>query len=237
MLKFFLGTLYLTIFLFVIDKVEKNYISKPEFKLSIIKYNGNYSLIKDELIKLSDSIYGKSIWELPLNKLKQKIQEDIRVKSVNISYPKLGAVDFLIEEKEPSYYANINGKNFAIGEKGEIFAFIEEISVKELPIIFVNSEEEIEDILKLLFKIKDAELVKMITKIYYKSPIEIDLLIDKDVIIKTQQNVIDEKYDVLRELYFNLSKDKKIEYIDLRFDGYVVKEIGADSIDKPKRDN
>ena len=61
----------------------------------------------------------------------------------------------------------------------------------------------------MLFKIKDAELVKMITKIYYKSPIEIDLLIDKDVIIKTQQNVIDEKYDVLRELYFNLSKDKK----------------------------
>lgn len=237
MLKFFLGSVYLVIFLFLVDKVEKEYRLKPEFKLNYITYNGNYSLVKNELVKLSDSIYGKNMWQIPINKLKEKIQQDIRVKSVNISYPKLGVIDFVIEEREPSYYANINGKTFAVDEKGVIFAFLDEVNVKELPVITVNSEEEIEEILKLLFKIKDSEFKKMISKVYYKSPIEMHLVVEKDVIIKTQQNVIDEKYDVLRELYFNLIKDKKLEYIDLRFDGYVVKEIGADSSDKPKRDS
>lgn len=237
MLKLFLGSLYLSLFLFVMNKIENEYLSKKEFKLDKIEFNGEYSLLKDELTKISNMIYGKNMWEVSLEKLEEKLKTDVRIKDIDISYKGLGKVEFNIKEKVPSYYVNIGEKVYAIDEKGEIFSFIDEAPIKELPIIFINNEKEIEEILKIFQKVENREFKKMILQVHYKNSSEIDLIINKGTIMKTKIDVIDEKYNIARELYFNLSKEHKIEYIDLRFDDYIVKEMGADSIDGTKRDN
>lgn len=237
MLKLFLGSLYLTIFLFLIGIVNVKYTENSEFLIKDVSFTGEYSMLKDELIKVANGVYGKNMWEVSLFKIKKKLQEDIRIKDVDISYTGVGEINFKIEEKQPMYYVNIKGKTYVADEKGRVFAFINETKIKELPIFYVGEEKEIEECLTLLSKISDEDLKKMISQINYKGPQEINLLLNKTTVIKTQTEVSEKKYNVLRELYLNLAKDKKIEYIDLRFDGYVVKEIGADSYDKRKRDN
>ena len=35
-----------------------------------------------------------------------------------------------------------------------------------------------------------------------------------------------QKYSIATQLYFKMSKEKKIDYIDLRFDDYIIKYLG-----------
>lgn len=41
--------------------------------------------------------------------------------------------------------------------------------------------------------------------------------------IKTDKNVTKEKYDTGSYLFFDLSSKKKIDYMDLRYEDYIVK--------------
>lgn len=57
------------------------------------------------------------------------------------------------------------------------------------------------------------------------------ILID-GTIIKTNEKVEKEKYKVVETLYSELIKTKKVEYIDLRFNDFIVKSVGEKSGDK-----
>lgn len=224
----------MTFFLITIHSIEKSYIYNPIFQIKNVVYNGKSDMIKDELKELSTSLYGKNIWGIDTESIEKIIKSDIRVKDVEVNFKNIGEIDFNIEEKKPAFYANIDNKSYVVDENGDIFASMNELKLEDLPLISVKKEENILDVIKILSKIKDESFLHMISQIFYESPVEINLLLDKGTMIRTNRDVSEKKYTVLRELYLDLSSNNKnkVEYIDLRYDGYIVKSIGVETGEK-----
>lgn len=51
----------------------------------------------------------------------------------------------------------------------------------------------------------------------------IKIVLSDGAVIKTDKNVTKEKYDTGSYLFFDLSSRKKIDYMDLRYEDYIVK--------------
>ncbi len=225
-MKLFLNSIFLFFSIFSIYKIETEYIYNPFFKIKEISFLGQFSMIKNEASKLATELYEKNIWEVNIELLEKQLKKDIRIDEVAIEFNEIGKINIEINQKKPEYYVEIQRKTYSVDSKGKIYSFLNEDEIKELPIIFVGNENEILEVTKILEKIKDENLLQMISQIYYENSKEINFLIGENTIIKTNEEVLPKKYNVLRELFINVSKNKKIEYIDLRFDGYVVKSTG-----------
>uniref|UniRef100_UPI003FF1317B cell division protein FtsQ/DivIB n=2 Tax=Fusobacteriaceae TaxID=203492 RepID=UPI003FF1317B len=65
----------------------------------------------------------------------------------------------------------------------------------------------------------------LISQLYMKDENCIEIILLDGTIIKTNLDVEDEKYKVLETLYNELAKTKKIEYIDIRFNDFIVKSL------------
>ncbi|MGL5123050.1 MAG: cell division protein FtsQ/DivIB [Fusobacteriaceae bacterium] len=225
-MKLFLNSIFIFFSIFSIYKIETLYIYNPIFKIKKISFLGQFSLIKNEASKLGAELYEKNIWEVDINLLEKQLKKDIRIEDVNIEFKEIGKINIEINQKKTEYYVQIQEKTYSLDTEGRIYSLINEDKIKELPIIFAENKDEILEARKILKKIKDENLLQMISQIYYENSKEINILISGNTLIKTNEEVQSEKYDVLRKLFINLSKNKKIEYIDLRFDGYVVKSTG-----------
>lgn len=225
-MKLFLGSFFILISLFSIYNIENNFLNKDVFKIQELKISGEYSTLKNEVLKFGKELYKKNIWEIDKKKLEKTLKEDIRVEKAQIDFKNLGEISIVIEEKKADYYVNLEDTIYISNKQGEIFALLNETKLKNLPIMYVKNFDEIPKIVELLDKIKDEKLVGSISQIYFQSDQEINLLIDEKTLIKTNLEVYDKKYLRVRELFVELSKNQKIEYIDLRFDGFVVKEVG-----------
>lgn len=223
MLKIFLTTVYILFFLFIGKELNKSFLYRTDFIINNIEITGDYSMLKDELAKVAGDIYGKNKWEIPLEKIKESLLNDIRVDKVKIEYRNKGEVRIEIFQKKPSYYGNLNGNTYMLDKNGDIFASISEGPIEKKIIIYGKNEEELKESLELISKITDNFISKKIYEIRYISLHEMQLFLDSDTLIKTQKDVPEKKYRVVKGLYLDLIKDKKIEYIDLRFDGYIVK--------------
>ncbi|MGL5964161.1 MAG: cell division protein FtsQ/DivIB, partial [Fusobacteriaceae bacterium] len=81
----------------------------------------------------------------------------------------------------------------------------------------------------ILKSIEDDTLYEMISQVYYKNELYVEVFIDGGTILKTNQETPNFKYGVAKNLYLDISQNQKIDYIDLRFDGYIVKNVGVDT--------
>ena len=118
---------------------------------------------------------------------------------------------------------------YSTDSEGNIFSFMDEQNIQPLPIIYVKNEKELIQVIEVLSKVEDENFYQMISEIYYKNPLETELLIGERSIVKTNSEVAPSKYKVAKELYKDLVKNQKIEYLDLRFDGYIVKSVGVET--------
>ncbi|MGL6063697.1 MAG: cell division protein FtsQ/DivIB [Fusobacteriaceae bacterium] len=227
-MKLFLNSIFIFFSIFSIYQIETSYIYNPVFKIKEISFLGQFSLVKNEASKLATELYEKNIWEVDTDLLEKQLKKDIRIEEVDVEFSEIGKINIKINQKKPEYYVKIQEEIYSIDSKGKIYSFINEDKIKELPVIFIENENEIAEVIKILTKIKDENLLQMISQIYYENSKEVNFSISGNTVIKTNEEVLTEKYNVLRELFINLSKNKKIEYIDLRFDGYVVKSTGDD---------
>ena len=72
----------------------------------------------------------------------------------------------------------------------------------------------------VIYKVNDKEFIIILTD---GVKIKTNRAKDNDEISKEKEN---KRYLIAEQLYFNMSKERKIDYIDLRFNDYIIKYLG-----------
>ena len=76
----------------------------------------------------------------------------------------------------------------------------------------------------------DENILKnLVSQIYKRDKNCVEIVLTDGTVIKTDFEVEKEKYKIVENLYYELIKTKKIEYIDLRFNDFIVKSLGDKS--------
>ena len=228
--------LFLSGIIYLIYMLPQNFFRLNYFNINQINITDNSKMLQNELTELSKKIYNKSAIYVDSNKIKEFIEKDVRVESVTVEKNSLGEITIDVKEKDLVYYAVI-GKNIYLTDKeGKIFAYLNEKEVEGVPFIIANSEEEIKEISEFLNEISDLAIFKKISQIYKVKDKEFVIILTDGVKIKTNRikdsnNEINKekenkRYLIAEQLYFNMSKERKIDYIDLRFNDYIIKYLG-----------
>ncbi|WP_338990657.1 cell division protein FtsQ/DivIB [Fusobacterium animalis] len=227
--------LFLSGIIYLIYMLPQNFFRLDYFNINKVNVTDNSKMLHDELTKLTEKLYNKNSIYIDSNEIKEFIEKDIRVESATVEKKSLGEIDIDIKEKDLAYYAVI-GKNIYLTDKeGRIFAYLNEKEVEGVPFIIANNEEEIKEISEFLNEILDLAIFKKISQIYKVNDKEFIIILTDGVKIKTNRvkdndEISKEKenkrYLIAEQLYFNMSKERKIDYIDLRFNDYIIKYLG-----------
>ena len=227
--------LFLSGIIYLIYMLPQNFFRLDYFNINKVNVTDNSKMLHDELTKLTEKLYNKNSIYIDSNEIKEFIEKDIRVESATVEKKSLGEIDIDVKEKDLAYYAVI-GKNIYLTDKeGRIFAYLNEKEVEGVPFIIANNEEEIKEISEFLNEISDLAIFKKISQIYKVNDKEFIIILidgvkiktnrikDSDEISKEKEN---KRYLIAEQLYFNMSKERKIDYIDLRFNDYIIKYLG-----------
>ena len=227
--------LFLSGIIYLIYMLPQNFFRLNYFNINKVNVTDNSKMLHDELTKLTKKLYNKNSIYIDSNEIKEFIEKDIRVESATVEKKSLGEIDIDVKEKDLAYYAVI-GKNIYLDDKeGKIFAYLNEKEVEGVPFIIANNEEEIKEISEFLNEISDLAIFKKISQIYKVNDKEFIIILTDGVKIKTNRakdndEISKEKenkrYLIAEQLYFNMSKERKIDYIDLRFNDYIIKYLG-----------
>ncbi|MGB6129245.1 MAG: FtsQ-type POTRA domain-containing protein [Psychrilyobacter sp.] len=187
----------------------------------------NLELI-DDLVNSIKNLEGKNILEIDKKKMKDKILEDVRVKEVVIKTQMPDILLFDINEKEPSVYIEYNGKFYVSDELGKIYGYMKESKKYNMPLFRIDHEEEIKEFITIMKKISFKDEISQI----YKVSNGIAITTNTGLKIITNIDVNKKKYGVVKVLYDQVklqnNKEQKVEYIDLRFEDYIIKRIEGD---------
>lgn len=209
---------------FVIIHIEKDFKNREFFNISEVKINEVSPNLSQDLAKIKTQILGENINHLDLEKLKNKIQKDTRVKSVSVSKKNLNQIEIDVIEKEQSYYIQYNSNIYTMDNEGIIFGKIEEYPRKSTPIFVLKSKDERLVLLEIMDKLQDLDLKDDVSQLSVQNKNLVYIFLRDGAKIKTEVNVTKNRYEVATNLYKNLIKNSKIEYIDIRFKDIVVKE-------------
>lgn len=211
---------FLFIFMYFLLKFSIIFINTDFFSISEVKIEGNVFITKDiesNLLKLK----GKNIWTIDFDMIEDILKEDIRIKTIDITRDIPDKLLIKLEEREEYSYINYKNKIYVADEEGIIYAYRNEAMLKDLIILKIDKYEEIKDLYKVLNNVLDTGLKEFCSEIY-KSDNYIKILLKDGLVIKTNLNVDKKKYEISSMLY-NKVKNDKVEYIDIRFDDYIVK--------------
>ncbi|MCP1223944.1 cell division protein FtsQ/DivIB [Sebaldella sp. S0638] len=220
-LKFLVFLLMLTILI----KGLFIFASKDFFKVVNVKVEGSNELIKfditEKILQIKDNA---NLVYINTKKLEKYLSEDVRIKSVKVTKVYPSELVVKIEGNKPYSYLRQKNNFYVINDKGEIFASINEITDKNLPIINADNKEDLETILQVLSKITNEGFFSNISEVR-KVKSDYEILLNDGTLIKTAIVVDAAKYDNCFKLYKSLiNENKKVEYIDLRFKDINLKE-------------
>ena len=228
--------LFLSGIIYLIYMLPQNFFRLNYFNINQINITDNSKMLQNELTELSKKIYNKSAIYVDSNKIKEFIEKDVRVESAIVEKNSLGEITIDVKEKDLVYYAVIGKNIYLVDKEGRIFAYLNEKEVEGVPIIIANNEEEIKEISDFLNEISDLAIFKRISQMYKVKDKEYIIILADGVKIKTNRikdsndeinkEKENKRYVVAEQLYFNMSKEKKIDYIDLRFNDYIIKYLG-----------
>ena len=227
--------LILNIIMYLVYMLPQNFFRLDYFNINKVNIQESAKMLQPELTKLSEKLYNKNIIYIDSNEIKEFLEKDVRVEDVTITKKSLGEISIDVKEKDLSYYAVIGKNIYLVDKAGEIFAYLNEKDVEEVPFIVANNEDEIKEITEFLNELSDLAIFKKISQIYKINDKEFVIILTDGVKIKT--NRIEEndeinkekqnkRYLIAQQLYFNMSKERKIDYIDLRFNDYIIKYLG-----------
>ena len=216
--------------------LPQNFFRLNYFNINQINITDNSKMLQNELTELGKKIYNKSAIYVDSNKIKEFIEKDVRVESATFEKTSLGEITIDVKEKDLVYYAVIGKNIYLVDKEGRIFAYLNEKEVEGVPIIIANNEEEIKEISNFLNEISDLAIFKKISQIYKVKDKEFVIILTDGVKIKTNRikdsndeinkEKENKRYLIAEQLYFNMSKERKIDYIDLRFNDYIIKYLG-----------
>ena len=191
------------------------------FEIKNITITGNNNLIKNDIIKYLYNLKGQSIFNISTNQLSADILNDVRVRDVEISRSFPDTLRIKINEKKPLGIMYINNQYIYIDENLNPFAYYSEIKDKEIPIIFLEKNDE-ENVKLLLSNISKSKIYPFISEIYaIKDGYTLTLLDGTDVY--TDKDVETNKYDLGYKIYTKEKENKNLEYLELRFRDIAVK--------------
>lgn len=222
-MKFIIRLIMIYLFSCLLYLIPSKFLSLDFFKIKEIKIEGNSKILSNELTELIEKLYNTNIWEIDIKKLEEYLKQDVRVEDVKIENPDLGLLKIKIKEKELAYYVQIKGKVYLLDQNGKIFGMLKERPEKDIYFMVAKDENDIMKLLELSKVLDDSILKNLISQIYIKAKDCIEIILLDGTIIKTNLLVEKEKYKILETLYNELVKTKKVEYIDIRFDDFIVK--------------
>ena len=228
--------LFLSGIIYLIYMLPQNFFRLNYFNINQVNITDNSKMLQNELTELSKKIYNKSAIYVDSNDIKEFIEKDVRVESATVEKNSLGEITIDVKEKDLVYYAVIGKNIYLVDKEGRIFAYLNEKEVEGVPIIIANNEEEIKEISDFLNEISDLAIFKRISQMYKVKDKEYIIILADGVKIKTNRikdsndeinkEKENKRYVVAEQLYFNMSKERKIDYIDLRFNDYIIKYLG-----------
>lgn len=206
-----------------IIKTNRFFLTKPVFEVKNITIAGASEKLEKSFSPLKDELIGENINDIDLLEIEKRISEDVRVNKVSVKRSNLSEIVITVEEKEPEYYLQYKKKIYLLDKDGKIYGYLNDLKTKDFPFLVVKSEEEIEIILSVLDKIEATDFKDVISQIYIDEPSCIKIILYDGAVIKTDRDVKKEKYDIGSYLFFDLSGKKKVDYMDLRYEDYIVR--------------
>ena len=223
MLKLIFRITLITLFTLGVIKTNSLFLTKPVFEIKNVKIEGASEKLEESFKPLKEQIIGKNINDINLLDIKNKISEDIRIQKVFVKRDSLNEILISITEREPEYYLQYKKNIYILDKEGKIYGYLNDLKKRDFPFIVIKSEDEIEKILGILDKAESTDFKDVISQIYIESPKNINIVLSNGAVIKTDENVTKEKYDIGSYLFFDLSSKQKIDYMDLRYEDYIVK--------------
>lgn len=206
-----------------IIKTNRFFLTKPVFEVKNITITGTSEKLEKSFSPLKDELIGENINDIDLLEIEKRISQDVRVNKVSVKRSSLSDIVITVEEKEPEYYLQYKKKIYLLDKDGKIYGYLNDLKTKDFPFLVVKSEEEIEVILSVLDKIEATDFKDVISQIYIDEPSCIKIVLYDGAVIKTDRDVKKEKYDIGSYLFFDLSRKKKVDYMDLRYEDYIVR--------------
>ncbi len=185
-------------------------------------------MLQSELTNLTKRIYNKKNTQLNYKKLEDFYKKDLRVKNFEIKDIALGKIEIKVEGRDFAYYTIIKNKVFLMDKNGEVFGYLKERERKFLPFVIAKNREERLALIEILNKISELDLIKYVSQIFKVKEEEYKIILIDGVNLKINLDIDVEKYEVAEMLYLNIKEERKIDYMDLRFDDYIIKYLGDD---------
>lgn len=224
-MKFTIRLVFIFLFSWMLYLIPCKFLTLDFFKIKEIKVESNSKILSSELTEMTKIIYNSNIWTIDLESLEKYLKKDVRIEDVKIKVLSLGKLEIDVKVKEAAYYLQTKDRVFLIDSNGEIFGYLKEQQEKDTYFLVVKDFDDIEKLLELSKRLDETLLKVLISQIYIRDYSCIEIVLLDGTIIKTNLEVEDEKYKVLETLYNELAKIKKIEYIDIRFNDFIVKNL------------
>jgi cell division protein FtsQ len=224
-LKFIFRLVFIFLFSWLLYLIPSKFLTLDFFKVKEIKIEGSPKMLSRELTEMIKIIYNSNIWDIDLKGLEEYLEKDMRIERAKIKILGLGKIEIDIKERELAYYLQTKNRIYLIDTNGKKFGYLKERLEKDTYFIVIKDESELEKLLQLGKRLDDSLLKILISQLYMKDENCIEIILLDGTIIKTNLDVEDEKYKVLETLYNELAKTKKIEYIDIRFNDFIVKSL------------
>lgn len=224
-MKFIFRLVFIFLFSWLLYLIPSKFLTLDFFKVKEIKIEGSPKMLSRELKEMIKIIYNSNIWDIDLKGLEEYLEKDMRIERAKIRILDLGKIEIDIKERELAYYLQTKNRIYLIDTNGKKFGYLKERLEKDTYFIVIKDESELEELLQLGKRLDDSLLKILISQLYMKDENCIEIILLDGTIIKTNLDVEDEKYKVLETLYNELAKTKKIEYIDIRFNDFIVKSL------------
>jgi len=213
--------------------IPEKYWKLDYFTIKKINILGDTKISTRELTELGKITYNSNIWyDLNFSSIENLLLEDVRISKASVFSNTLGELTFDIEESDIFCYAQIDNRIHLVNEKGEVFGFLSEKDKKNVPLVILNEDNNEKRMLQaskfidIIKVINETNLKELVSQIYQKDENLIILILTDGTNINTNTVVDKEKYKILEVLYYELIRENKIQYIDLRFEDFVVKKVG-----------
>lgn len=224
-MKFIFRLVFIFLFSWLLYLIPSKFLTLDFFKVKELKIEGSPKMLSRELTEMIKIIYNSNIWDIDLKGLEEYLEKDMRIERAKIRILGLGKIEIDIKERELAYYLQTKNRIYLIDTNGKKFGYLKERLEKDTYFIVIKDESELEKLLQLGKRLDDSLLKILISQLYMKDENCIEIILLDGTIIKTNLDVEDEKYKVLETLYNELAKTKKIEYIDIRFNDFIVKSL------------
>lgn len=211
---------------YLIFNVNEKFLNLDYFKIKKINVSGNAKIFNEELTLFTKKIYNKNKYKIDFNKIEKELNKDLRIEKALILDEGVNEITVLVNERKPNFYVAINNKIYLMDKNGNIFGYYKESNKEGLPILVLGDKNNNEKTLDLLSILEETTLKNIVSQLYFVDDNKIEMYLSDGTKIITNNDVTKDKYDVVEVLYSSLSSEKKIEYIDLRFENYIIKYLG-----------